>query len=157
MFLRHRFFPFLLTFVSFTLLLSGTSAPSQNPGDPDRQAVIRLINKMEYYYEHRRLTPFIGLFSRRKFPNLISFRQAVENDFDTNTNITLRKSGGRLTVSHGMAVFQATWTKQFRPLLISPHEDRRMKRISGNVRIYFQKEKNGWKVINLQGYPIFGL
>jgi len=69
----------------------------------------------------------------------------------------LRRTSERLTVSEGMAVHQATWQKQFMPMIISPHEGRRMKRVSGPVRIYLQKEGKAWKIINIRGYPIFGL
>ncbi len=140
--------PLLLCYGSYGGELSETS---------DRKDVRRVVNKMENYYERRSVTRFLGLFSRRKFSNLITFKRAVENDFNMNTNITLRKTSERISVSRGRAIHQAMWEKQYRPILTSPRQGRRFRRIRGNVRIYLEKERGTWKVISLQGYPIFGL
>ncbi len=123
----------------------------------EKAEVKRVIDQMERYYERRKLTRFMSLFSRRKFSNLISFQNAVQNDFNMNRDIRLRRTSERLTVSKGMAVHQATWQKQYMPMIVSPHEASRMKRVSGTVRIYLEKEGKAWKIINIQGYPIFGL
>ncbi len=147
--------PFFLVFIFLTM--PGVVSPRVPAHSSDRQVVMRAIHKMERDYEQRRLSAFMGLFSRGRFPNLIGFRRAVENDFNTNTNIALRRNNEYLSISKSMAVYQAMWTKQYRPLMVSPHERRRLRRISGNVRIYFEKERESWKVINIQGYPIFGL
>ncbi len=144
----------VLSVLLFSFAYADEAAPDSNR---ERAAVKRVIDQMERYYEARRVTRFLSLFSRRKFPRLISFKQAVENDFNMNRQIRLRRTSERLTVSRGMAVHQATWQKQFMPMMISPHGGSRMKRVSGAVRIYLEKEGASWKVINLQGYPIFGL
>ena len=141
--------------LSFFVLDAG--AGSYNEESREKAEVKRVIDQMERYYEGRKVTRFMSLFSRRKFPNLISFKHAVENDFNMNRDIRLRRTSERLTVSKDMAVDQATWQKQFMPMIVSPHEGSRMKRVSGTVRIYLQKEGKNWKIINIQGYPIFGL
>jgi len=151
--------PFFLfvTIVAVSLLWCYGSFGEGPSGASDRREVRRVIDKMENYYERRSVSRFLGLFSRRKFSNLITFKRAVENDFNMNTNISLRKTSERLSVARGRAIHQAMWEKQYRPILISPHQGRRLKRLRGNVRIYLEKERGGWKVIDLQGYPIFGL
>ena len=149
---------FLLTFVvAVSLLLCYGSFGGEPSGASDRKDVRRVINKMENDYERRSVTRFLGLFSRRKFSNLITLKRAVENDFNMNTNISLRKTSERISISRGRAIHQAMWEKQYRPILTSPRQGRRFKRIRGNVRIYLEKERSAWKVISLQGYPIFGL
>jgi len=141
----------LLSFLAVSIVAEAYDA------NREKAEVKRVIDQMERYYERRKVTRFMSLFSRRKFPNLISFQNAVENDFNMNRDIRLRRTSERLTVSKGMAVHQATWQKQFMPMIASPHEGSRMKRVSGTVRIYLQKEGKAWKIINIQGYPIFGL
>jgi len=149
---------FLLTFiVAVSLLLCYGSFGGEPSGASDRKDVRRVIHKMENDYERRSVTRFLGLFSRRKFSNLITFKRAVENDFNMNTNISLRKTSERISISRGRAIHQAMWEKQYRPILTSPRQGRRFRRIRGNVRIYLEKERGAWKIISLQGYPIFGL
>ena len=121
----------------------------------ERDAVKRVIDRMERYYEQRRVTQFMSLFSWRKFPNLIPLQNAVENDFNMNRDIRLRRTSERLTVSKGMAVDQATWLKQYMPMLVSPHGGSRMKRVSGTVRIYLEKEGPGRSSI-FRGTPSLG-
>ena len=140
-----------------SLLLCYGSFGGESPEASARREVRRVIDKMENYYERRSVSRFLGLFSRRKFSNLITFKRAVENDFNMNTNISLRKTSERISISHGKAIHQAMWEKQYRPILASPRQGRRFKRLRGNVRIYLEKERGVWKIINLQGYPIFGL
>ena len=152
-----KFFLLFGFIVTGSLLLCYGSFGRALSESANREDVLRVVNKMENYYERRSVSRFLGLFSRRKFFNLISFKRAVENDFNMNTSISLRKTSGRLNVFHGKAIYQAMWEKQYRPILTSPRQGRRLKRLRGNVRIYFEKEQGVWKVINLQGYPIFGL
>ncbi len=139
------------------VLTSGAGARETYNVNRERSEVKRVIDQMERSYESERVSRFMSLFSRRKFPNLISFQQAVENDFNMNRDIRLRRTSERLTVSRKMAVDQAMWQKQYMPIVLSPHVGSRMKRISGAVRIYLEKEGSHWKIINIQGYPIFGL
>jgi hypothetical protein len=132
-------------------------AKETSDANQEKSEVKRVIDQMERYYEARKVSRFMSLFSWKKFPNLISFKQAVENDFNMNRDIRLRRTSERLTVSKNMAVDQAMWQKQYLPMVISPHGGSRMKRIRGPVRIYLEKEGRRWKIINIQGYPIFGL
>lgn len=145
------------TIVAILLVMEGGSLSGEFPETMEKKVVLKVISSMRQYYERRRVTSFLGLFSRRKFPSFISFKRAVEDDFNMNTNISLRKTSERLSISHGMAVHQAMWEKQYRTIAPFPYQGRRLKRVCGHVRIYLEKEREGWKVINLHGYPIFGL
>jgi len=154
---KSVFFAVITLIMGLLLLISlGWAGKYENEAS-ERDEVKRVIDRMERAYERESVTQFMGFISRRKFPNLIAFRRAVENDFNLNRQICLRRTSERLTLSKGMAVHQSTWQKQYMPMMISPHGDSRMRRVSGTVRIYLQKEKSGWKVINIQGYPIFGV
>ncbi len=154
----HRSILIGIAWAMIALLPKGNLKAALYNETREKSEVKRVIEQMERYYERRRVSQFMALFSRRKFPNLIAFRNAVENDFNMNRNVRLRRTSERLTVSKGMAVHQALWHKQYMPMITSPLEGKsKMKRISGTVRIYLEKEGQTWKIINIQGYPIFGL
>ena len=154
---KRVFFTVITLIMGLLLLISLGWAGNYENEASERDEVKRVIDNMERAYERESVTQFMGFISRRKFPNLIAFRRAVENDFNLNRQIRLRRTSERLTLSKGMAIHQATWQKQYMPMMISPHGGSRMRRVSGTVRIYLEKEKSGWKVINIQGYPIFGV
>ncbi len=119
--------------------------------ETDKEAIYKVVNKLEDYYERRKASKFIDLFSRRKFFNYITFKKAVENDFDLYRNIQLKRLNERLYLSDVNAIYQAVWEKQYRPTLSSPFQRQR-----GLVRIMFEKYAGRWWIIDLQGYPIFG-
>ncbi len=155
---KKRFLFLIVTLIMGLSLIVGVGwAGNYENEAKERDEIKRVIDKMERDYERESVSQFMRFFSRRKFPNLIAFRNAVENDFNLNRQIRLRRTSERLALSKGMAVYQATWQKQYMPMIISPHGGSRMRHLSGTVRIYLQKEKNGWRVINIQGYPIFGV
>ena len=110
-----------------------------------------MINKLEDYYERRKVTKFIDLFSETKFYNYIAFKEAVEGDFDLYKDIRLKRIDERLYLADKRAIYQAVWEKQYRPSLNSPFARQR-----GLVRIMLERFGEQWKIIDLQGYPIFG-
>ncbi len=117
----------------------------------DQAAIYKVVEKLEYYYEKREPSKFIDLFSQRKFTNYIPFKLAVENDLDLYEDIKLKRFNERLYLSETTAIYQAVWEKQYRPTLSSPFQRQR-----GLVRILLEKFAGEWKIIDLQGYPIFG-
>ena len=119
--------------------------------ETDQEAIYKVINKLEEYYERRRLSKFIDLFSEQKFYNYIAFKEAVEGDFDLYKDIRLKRIDERLYLAESRAIYQAVWEKQYRPSLNAPFERQR-----GLVRIMLEKFGGKWKIIDLQGYPIFG-
>jgi len=119
--------------------------------ETDKEAIYKVVNKLEDYYERRKSSKFIDLFSKRKFFNYISFKKAVENDFDLYRNIQLKRLDERLYLSDVNAIYQAVWEKQYRPTLSSPFQTQR-----GLVRIMLEKYAGKWWIIDLQGYPVFG-
>jgi len=119
--------------------------------ETDKEAIYKVVNKLEDYYERRKASKFIDLFSRRKFFNYIAFKKAVENDFDLYRNIQLKRLDERLYLSDVNAIYQAVWEKQYRSTLSSP-----LQRQRGLVRIMFEKYADRWWIVDLQGYPIFG-
>lgn len=119
--------------------------------ESDQKAIYKVINKLEGYYERRKATKFIDLFSQRKFFNYIAFKEAVEGDFDLYKDIRLKRTDERLYLAERRAIYQATWEKQYRPSLNAPFQKQR-----GQVRIMLEKFGDKWKIIDMQGYPIFG-
>ena len=119
--------------------------------EADQEAIYKVINKLEDYYERRKITKFIDLFSQQKFFNYIAFKEAVEGDFDLYKDIRLKRIDERLYLAESRAIYQAVWEKQYRPSLNAPFERQR-----GLVRIMLEKFGGKWKIIDLQGYPIFG-
>jgi len=119
--------------------------------ETEQEAIYKVINKLEDYYERRKITRFIDLFSQQKFFNYIAFKEAVEGDFDLYKDIRLKRIDERLYLAQSRAIYQAVWEKQYRPSLNAPFERQR-----GLVKIMLEKFGGKWKIIDLQGYPVFG-
>lgn len=146
-----RIFTNVLIIVSFLAAFGFAGFSHAAKTETDQEAIYKVINKLEDYYERRKVTKFIDLFSQQKFFNYIAFKEAVEGDFDLYKDIRLKRIDERLYLSENRAIYQAVWEKQYRPSLNAPFERQR-----GLVRIMLEKFGGKWKIIDLQGYPIFG-
>ncbi len=119
--------------------------------ETDETAIYKVINKLKDFYERRKPTQFLDLFSKRKFYNYISFKSAVENDFDLYRDIRLKRMSEHLYLSKTNAIYRAVWEKRYRNSLDSPFQKQR-----GLVTILLEKRAGRWWIVDLQGYPIFG-
>gem|GEM_PF-2452967 len=149
-----RFLKVFISVLIMALFLGGfvLGSPARaKMEETDQEAIYKVISKLEDYYERRKITKFIDLFSQQKFFNYIAFKEAVENDFDLYKDIRLKRIDERLYLAESRAIYQAVWEKQYRPSLNAPFERQR-----GLVRIMLEKFGGKWKIIDLQGYPIFG-
>ncbi len=141
----------MIMFVLLLAVLGAADVSDAAKQKTDQEMIYNLINKLEYYYERRNVSKFIDLFSQQKFFNYIAFKEAVEGDFDLYKDIHLKRIDERLYLAQSRAIYQAVWEKQYRPALNAPFERQR-----GLVRIMLEKFGGKWKIIDLEGYPIFG-
>ena len=82
--------------------------------------------------------------SRRRWRGTLTFTK-------TSKDNRLKRIHEGLYLAQSRAICQAVWEKQYRPSLNTPFERQR-----GLVRIMLEKFGDKWKIIDLQGYPIFG-
>ncbi|MFA5093145.1 MAG: CARDB domain-containing protein [Candidatus Omnitrophota bacterium] len=118
---------------------------------PDAQ-LIQLLEKFKTFYENENSDRFLSLFASR-YPNLVKFDQAIQNDFYNYKNIRLFYRIDTRAFDDDLegAIWNVYWQRNY--------QDRNgndLTETSANIAMRFDKEGGSWLITGLRNNTIFG-